>query len=406
MTSHNLIILIFSGGYLPGCRGGGPIRSISNLVDALGDEFDFKIVAMDRDLGSSESYAGVKNNSWQRVRKAEVFYISPGNLSFPFLRRLINANIHDVLYLNSFFSPGFTIKPLLLRRLGLIKEEKAIIAPRGEFSRGALKIKPIKKKTFIYLAKLLDLYRNVLWQASSVQEKDDILAVFKKAQVFIASVPILDVSNSNKLDSPHPIKASDTKRPGKLKVVFLSRISTKKNLYGALKMMQSVSGEVLFNIYGPLEEKHYWEKCQRVVDELPANIRVQYKGAIGHDEVAEVFSDHDLFLFPTHGENFGHVIIEALVSGCPVLISDQTPWRDLDVAGVGWDLPLDNPKRFTNILQRCVDMGSDELRAFSQRAREYGLKKSINEISVQQNRDMFNFGFNRTSLFAVNAGKD
>lgn len=406
MNNHKSIVLIFSRNYLPGYRGGGPIRSLANLVEVLGDEFDFRIVTLDRDFGCSEPYAGVKTNSWQRVGKAEVFYLTPGKITLPFLRRLINSTPYDILYLNSLFSPGFTIMPLLLRRLGLIKEEKVIIALRGELSRGALKIKPIKKITYIYLAKLIGLCRQVIWQASSVHEKDDILAVFKMAPVFIASDPIAAASYSTRPDPLDPIKASHAKKTGNLKVVFLSRISPMKNLYAAIGMLKGLKGQVSFDIFGPLEDKAYWEKCQSSIKALPSNIWVSYKGEIGHDEVSEVFKNHDLFLFPTHGESFGHVIIEALIAGCPVLISDQTPWRDLDAAGVGWALPLDKSERFTDILQRCVDMGGDELRALSQRASEYGLKKSINQTSFQQNRDLFCFAGNRKSLSASNTGRD
>jgi glycosyltransferase involved in cell wall biosynthesis len=405
MNRHKSTVLIFSGYYLPGYRGGGPIRSLANLVEVLGDELDFRVVTLNRDFGSSEPYAGVRNNTWQRVGKAEVFYLSPRNVTLPFLRRLINSTTYDILYLNSLFSPGFTIMPLLLRRLGLLKEGKTIIAPRGTLSKGALKIKPIKKILFISLAKLTGLCRHVIWQASSVHEKDDILAVFKKASI-VASDPIAAVSYSPSSGPLGPVKTSDAKRTGSLKVIFLSRISPMKNLYDALGMLRGLKGQVSFDIFGPLEDRAYWGKCQKAMNALPTNIRASYKGELGHDEVAEVFTDHDLFLFPTHGESFGHVIIEALMAGCPVLISDRTPWRDLDAAGVGWSLPLDKPERFTDILQQCVDMEGDELRSLSQRAREYGLKKYINQESFQQNRDLFCFACNRTSLSASNTGRD
>ena len=74
----------------------------------------------------------------------------------------------------------------------------------------------------------------------------------------------------------------------------------------------------------------YWEKCQRIIDDLPENIQVKYNGTIGHEKVVREMASHDLFFLPTLGENFGHVIFEALAAGCPILISDQTPWRNLE----------------------------------------------------------------------------
>ena len=52
---------------------------------------------------------------------------------------------------------------------------------------------------------------------------------------------------------------------------------------------------------------------------------------------------HHVFLFPTLGENFGQVILEAMTAGCAILISDATPWRGLQEKGYGWELPLAQP---------------------------------------------------------------
>lgn len=54
---------------------------------------------------------------------------------------------------------------------------------------------------------------------------------------------------------------------------------------------------------------------------------------------------------PTQGENYGHVFIEALSSGTPILLSDQTPWRNLKDKGIGWDIPLARKDRFIHALQ-------------------------------------------------------
>jgi glycosyltransferase involved in cell wall biosynthesis len=156
-------------------------------------------------------------------------------------------------------------------------------------------------------------------------------------------------------------------------------------------MLKDLQGEVVYDIFGPLENAAYWEKCQRIIDRLPPNIKVRYMGTIDHDNVYAVLADYDLFFFPTHGENFGHVILEALISGCPVLISDQTPWRDLDQAGVGWDLPLDKPERFMDVLRKCVEMENIEWKLLSQRAGEYGERKAIDQDAIQRNIDLLTF---------------
>jgi len=329
------------GYYLPGYKSGGPIRTIANLVDRLGDEFQFKIVTADRDSGDEKPYRNIKVADWNSVGKAMVFYIPLKKRSLRCFRRLLCSTEYDILYLNSFFSPHFTIKLLLLRRLRLIPDRPLVIAPRGEFSPGALGLKSLKKRVYITAAKAFGLYKGAVWQASSEHEEADIRRWFgNDARVVIAPnlPPVISAA-----DGPVAVKE---KTRGYLKIIFLSRISRKKNLDGALEMLKGLNGDVQFNIYGPMEDKVYWAECQKIISSLPENIEVQYCGSVEHNKVSTVMSEHDIFLFPTLGENFGHVILEALCAGCPILISDQTPWRDLEEKGVGWDLPLDQPELF------------------------------------------------------------
>ena len=372
------------GYYLPGYKAGGPIRTLANMVDKLGDEFQFKIITADRDSGDTEAYPGIKIDGWNRVGKADVFYMSPGMRSLKEFKKILCSTECDVIYLNSFFSPHFTIKPLLLRRLRLIPAKPLILAPRGEFSPGALGLKSLKKRVYLWAVKAFGLYRGVVWQASSEHEEADIRRWFgKDVQVEVApNIPPA-------VHSADELPPEKVKRKGCLKIIFLSRISRKKNLDGALKMLKGLNGEVQFNIYGPMEDKSYWAECQKIIGDLPGNIEVKYCGSVEHEKVGAVMKKHDIFLFPTLGENFGHVILEALCAGCPILISDQTPWRDLEANGVGWDLPLDRPELFHAVLQKCVDMEQNEYVKWSRRAWEYGGQVTQDDKVVEQNRQLF-----------------
>ena len=113
------IILCFIPFYLPGYRSGGPLRTIANMVDHLGDEFDIRIVTRDRDVFDIKPYPEVKVDAWNTLRKAQVFYASKRTITLAGIAQLLRATPHDVLYLNSFFAYGFTLLPLLARRLCL-----------------------------------------------------------------------------------------------------------------------------------------------------------------------------------------------------------------------------------------------------------------------------------------------
>ena len=74
-------IVIFSNSYLPGYKYGGPLRTISNLCDCLGEEYHFRIVANDRDYGEATPYPNIKYDEPNYVGNAEVWYLKPGGFT-------------------------------------------------------------------------------------------------------------------------------------------------------------------------------------------------------------------------------------------------------------------------------------------------------------------------------------
>lgn len=382
MKSKNKKILVIVPYYLPGHKAGGPIRSISNLVYYLKDEFDFYIITKDRDLGDVNSYEDIKVNDWNKVKGAKVFYLTPES-RLKNMKKAINSIDYDLIYLNSFFSFDYTIYPLLLKKLKIIKNKPVIVAPRGEFSEGAIKIKNKKKKIFIKLAKIFSLYKNVLWQASSSYESKDIRREFKKNVKTYEAINLPSVPKINNL-----IKSN--KKSGEIKIIFLSRISSKKNLHGALKMLDKLEGDIRFNIYGPVSDQKYWNKCEKIIADLSNNVKVEYKGSIEHKEVQKEMSKHDLFLFPTFGENYGHVIIESLMSGCPVLISNSTPWQDLQENNAGWNLSLEKENEFRDKIQKCIYMNNEEINKLKKDTFNYGREIIEDNVALKQNKELFN----------------
>ena len=112
----------------------------------------------------------------------------------------------------------------------------------------------------------------------------------------------------------------------------------------------------------------------------------------GHAEpagVPEIMAKHDLFFLPTLGENYGHVIAEALMAGTPVLIADTTPWRDLENEGVGWDLPLASEVVFAQRIDESSRMSAECYQQFRGRAREFANKLLSDPALIESNRRLF-----------------
>jgi len=381
-TGQRPRVLVAADHYLPGVNGGGPIRSIAAIVRALGNEVDFRVVTRDRDLGATEPYRDVVAGAWTSHEETRVFYCPEGEPSLATWQRLIHETCPDVVYLNSFFSPRFSIAPLLVRRRGKAPGVRFVLAPRGELHPGALALKRPKKEAFLRLSRALGLLRGVVWHATVPEEAEQIRRWFG-VRALAGVAPVL----AGRV--PGERSAAARKRPGVLEVAFLSRISPKKNLLGAIELLSDVAGDVRFNVYGPKEDADYWQRCRRALDALPANVTVRDHGPVEGEKVTAALAGNHVLLFPTHGENFGHVVLEALLAGVPVLTSDQTPWRDLELHAAGWDLPLTRPQAFRDKLAELVAMDGAEHARWSRGARRLGLAYAEDREAVARNRALF-----------------
>lgn len=381
MSQKKPVILIVLGHYTPGFKAGGPIRSIVNLVNHLSDRFVFRIFTADRDLGDSSPYLGVVPNEWCQVGEAQVYYASKERLTLLEMAKVINRTPHDLIYLNSFFSPVFSYYILALRKLRCIRRCPLILAPRGEFSEGALALKASKKTAYILICKVLGLTNDIAWHASSVYEATDIKNKFGE------KIKVLNASNLPKINGRLNGSPSNNE-DGRLRVIFMSRITPKKNLYYALQIMLRVKSRIMFSIYGPIEDQQYWRKCQEVIKAVPENVEITYHGAVPPEKVGEKMVDHHLFFLPTYGENYGHVIAEALAVGTEVLISDQTPWRGLSSKGLGCEFPLSEKGSFVEYVESLAQSDVD-YRARRRRDVTAAFELSRDATEVEKHVDLF-----------------
>ena len=377
--------------YYPAFKGGGPIRSLSNMAERLGDQVRFRIVARDRDYGDPSGFPGILSDKWQTVGRAEVNYRTPAAIRLLPMLQVLRQTSYEVLYLNSLLNWQFSIAPLVWRRLGLLPKRPVLLAPRGELSQGALAQKPAKKRVYIRVAKMLGLVRGVTWHASSGLEKEEIERWFPRSgrdggppEVRIA----LNLSPTPETMEAPPLPVRKT--VGTLRLAFVSRLTPKKNLAYLLRLLPGLRGEIALDVFGPTgRDPGYWQTCRRLIAEMPAHVSVTYRGPIPNEQVPEVFAAHHLFCFPTLGENYGHVVLESLQAGCPVVISDRTPWQDLDAKGVGWVIPLEEADRYAQVLQQVVEMDQAAFDAYSKRARAYAKEAACDSAVLQQNRQLF-----------------
>ena len=379
-------ILTFVEYYLPGYKSGGPIRTIANMVNVLGKEYEFNIVTRDRDAKDKTAYPDILLNEWARLGEARIFYLSPEKIKLATIQKIASEFDWDIVYLNSFFSV-FTIYYLFLRRFKLVKRSQVIIAPRGEFAGSALQIRHIKKAFFINVARSLNLCRGIVWQASSEKELTDIKSNWSRlADVRVAAnLPDLEKVSAQLVTSKHQTRNFD----GKSDFIFLSRISPMKNLAFLLDVMRGINVEAELDIYGPIGDPSYWVECQQKIKHLPKNIKVTYRGSIEHKHIYSTLKKYKFLVLPTLGENFGHVIFESLTAGVPVIISDRTIWSSVKRERAGYVEALEKEEKWVQTVQASLTCSEEDWVLMSTNAQSF-VQNWLDENSlVESNKNLF-----------------
>ena len=349
MTRKKVLITI--DWFLPGTKSGGPVRSYANLIEHFKRDFDFYVITRDTDYCETIPYQQIQQNTWNVYNEnTHIFYVSKENLNLKNIKEVYFSKPFDVVLINGIYSWYFSILPLFLFKN---RPAKTIVSSRGMLNSQAFSVKLKKKKIFLFLAKLLGLYDGVIFHATNQIESECIKnELGNKLSVIVApNLPRLSISRKRK---------NANKKEGILNLVSIARISKEKGtleaLKGILEFSSSNESKMKFDLFGTLYDKEYWEQCEEVIKTLPDHVEISYKGSVDSDKVPSLLENYDFLLMPSEGENFGHSILESLSVGLPVIISDNTPWKNLEEKKVGWDISLNNSQNLQNVLEIAINM--------------------------------------------------
>lgn len=379
-------ILVFVGSYLPGTNSAGVTTSLTNLIEGIKDYVEFYILTEDRDIGDKEPYRNVPLECWTEYGSAKVFYSRKYIQSIFCLKEIVHSIDFDAYYFNGFYNVKDNFRPFLLYIAKQIPQKPIIVAPRGIFSMGEYDNRLLLRKLYRTFTNLTGLTCKIKWHVTAELEKQDVLKKFPNVESNITVIQNLSSIVTERTN------AMLEKKEGVISIIFISRISPKKNIKFILEVLKQMQGMVSLDIYGMIgtdEEKVYWEECEEIIKTLPKNVSVKYNGTVSHDVVPYLFKNHHLFFFPTFGENYGHVIAESLACGCPVLLSDTTPWNMLEEFGAGWVIPLNQKQKYISILQYAIDMTNNDWTKLSDNAIELYLKEQKKEDTINSYKSFF-----------------
>jgi glycosyltransferase involved in cell wall biosynthesis len=343
-------LLLFSDWFYPGYKAGGPIKSITNLSIALEKNFDVFVFTADADLNESEPYSNIKSDTWLKPiseSNLQVYYCSKGNLNSKKIYSIIKEVAPESIYLNHMWSFWFVLQPLFICWLKF-KKIKIVLCPRGALFESALHYLNTypKKRILIRILKLLGIHKKIFFHATTIQEQATIEKYFGNVNITIAN---------NLPDLQQPALSIIEKKQGKLKLIFIARIVEIKNLKLLLENLQFIKSNVELTIAGPVEDLSYWNSCLAIIDKFPSNITTNYIGEITPNQVMPLIQKHHLYCLPTQGENFGHSIFESFTAGRPVLISNKTPWLNLNEKNAGCDVEIAHQNSLINFIEEATN---------------------------------------------------
>lgn len=371
--------------FYPAHKAGGPVPGVMGVVSALvGNEV--QVFTSDRDLGDTAPFP-LPYQGTRKFEDAEVTYLaSPSVKNIRHWAQAVRVILaSDAVYINSLHSKLFAVLPMAVLAVRRFQGPVAI-SPRGELASSALLLgHSAQKRLWIEIVRRFRLDRtlgrskNVGWLASSEGERADILKNFPKARVMISPEQL-----RRRPETEHEPRCPDEDT---FRILSIGRIAPIKGTIDLVRALALVRSKVSVEFLGLAEDADYLAEVHAMAGGLPSNVQLLWAGPVVPELLQAKLLGAHLSVSLTHGENFGHAIGESLQAGCPVLISDQTPWSVVRKARAGRVLAIADcrkPEIVAANIDALASMSLEAWRDMSARSRKLGSEglQSVGEFTL------------------------
>ncbi len=263
----------------------------------------------------------------------------------------------DVVHVNGCWTPGCAVAQFVAQSEGVA----VVLSPHGMLEPWIVSRHYwTRKLPALLLYQRRAVRRATLLHATAESERRNLLALGLNPRIEVVANGI-EVENIQQ-------KTSWQRRR---RLLFLSRIHPKKGidlLIRALGTLRDKLQGYTLDVAGEGDEE-YIAELKQLTDTQGLSDTVHFAGGVYGSDKWQLFRTADLFVLPTHSENFGIVVAEALASGTPVLTTQGTPWHELEESRCGWWIELSQTNLATAIGQ-FLDLAEDELEQMGRRGRE------------------------------------
>jgi glycosyltransferase involved in cell wall biosynthesis len=353
---------------------GGPARTVTSLADALG-KAHIPVTILSNDQVPSVLDSLVKpqcdlvksvlagtSGSDSRLKQASFRAV---------VKHYCSRHLSTVLHDNGLWLPTNHAAAAVARKLAI----PFIVSPRGMLEPWALQNSALKKRFALWLYQYRDLKSAKVLHATSMQE----LEGFRKLGL---RQPVAVIPNGVELSSGSGAPTSGVPGDGSRTALFLSRIHPKKGLpllIDAWGKVRTAGWRLV--IAGPDEGGHKAE-IEALIQAHGLEGVIHFSGEVDGPEKTALYRSANLFVLPTHSENFGVVVAEALSYGLPVITTKGAPWSHLIDYRCGWWVDP-TVEGLQSALSEALALPAAQLAEMGMRGRDYVQRYDWNMIAAQ-----------------------
>lgn len=381
-------ICIVVPSFYPATVYGGPIFSILHTCEALSKLQDTNIYVSTTNANRFNRLNVVKNKWVQFENNFHVKYynetlVGQGQFSIPlFMNLWKDIKNSDIVHAQGIFNTPIPLAIMLSK----IFKKPIVVSPRGSFLEWSLlhgsKLKNIWIRIFINYAG-----NYIVWHATSKVEKDSILNLYPKSKVVIIPNGVNNkyFSDFNSLSKSNYIKKYTGKilNPSKV-IVSMSRVDKLKGLDILIKSFSKIKSkynDAILMIAGV--DVGEMENLKKLRGNLGLKDSIFFVGEVSDQDKIDFLGNADLFVLPSHLENFGNAYIESLSSGTPIIATKRTPWEIVESAECGRWVEK-SEKEITGAMFDMLDRDRDTMRINSKKlAKQFDWKSvasSFNKV--------------------------
>ncbi len=307
--------------FYPAIRWGGPIFSTYNLCNALHDIGNVSLKVLTTNSAGPDRGHNLTENDIRRttppynIRYCNRF--AGHSISFELLR-LLRKKIQwsDLVHLTAVYSFP-TIPTLLLARM---LKKPVVWTPRGALQRWQGTTKPLLKRYWERICRTIATPRTCCIHVTSSMEEIS-------SKIILPDFSFKVIANGIKI--PEIYSAHRPRRTNRLRLMYIGRIHPIKgieNLVAGLGLLKDLNYRLTICGNG---KAAYIDAIKALCTKSGIDDRVRFVGHLPEHERNKMLVDSDVCVVPSHTENFGMVVAEALACGVPVICSKGAPWSGL-----------------------------------------------------------------------------